>query len=553
MRLRGRLLSMSIIPMILSAFIIGFMIVQLLNIQSSSKNDVEILLHVEELKGDSNVAKQSLANYTANASEANKTEALEKLDSIQGKMSELGKILRDDEHKLLLQKASGKFETLATESKKAFEQDNKAEIKRQSIRISGVLNDIYMLDKRTNEWYEEILQQTETKIDGVVLFSSISIGALIVIMSVIIGIGSQKITKPLNEIVEVANKIANGDLTSQLTQSEKKANSKFEIDQLNAAFIFMMENLKGTVSSIEQIGKEVTAFTKEVSTQMENLSEVSSQVAESTEELAKGSESISSDIQSTASLMGSMSQDFVHVQDESRQASEASASAFKSVAVGRESLSKQGEIAQQLSKSTENIALSVKEFAQFTGEIESAAQSVRAIAEQTNLLALNAAIEAARAGEAGKGFAVVADEVRKLAEDSTQATHLITAMVSNIMSGLKNIVEATELGNVLSTQQEQAKVSTEHAFETIATEVTSIQERLEELVRSVERSNEMSNQVSLAVENISAITEETAAGTEEISASTEAQLNAFQEVNNMLFKLQDMTEVLKKELDKFTI
>lgn len=118
-------------------------------------------------------------------------------------------------------------------------------------------------------------------------------------------------------------------------------------------------------------------------------------------------------------------------------------------------------------------------------------------------------MKAARAGEAGKGFAVVADEVRKLADDSTKATHLITTMVSNIMDGLQSIVKATDLGHELSTQQNQAKVETEHAFETIATDVTSIQEKLEELVRSIERSNKMSNQVTGSVENISAITEET--------------------------------------------
>jgi len=166
---------------------------------------------------------------------------------------------------------------------------------------------------------------------------------------------------------------------------------------------------------------------------------------------------------------------------------------------------------------------------------------------------LNAAIEAARAGEAGKGFAVVADEVRKLADDSTKATQLITTMVTNITNGLQSISKATDLGTELSGQQEQAKIETEHAFETIATDVTSIQEKLDELVRSIESSNEMSNQVTVAVENISAITEETAAGTEEISASTEDQLDAFQQVSVMVEKLQGMTETMQEELSKFKL
>lgn len=553
MRLRGRLLSMSCIPMILAAAIVWIMIFQLINIQSSSESDVKILVEVEQLKGNSNVARQALSNYTFNPSEANKAEAAGTIELIHGNLASLQKLLTDEEHRQLLQKATDKFQVLSGETEEAFAQNDQAEIKRQSIRISGVLNDIYLLDKRTNEWYQNMLSETETKINFIVVFSTISMIALYLISNTVTWVISRRISNALTGIVEVANKIAHGDLTSVVDTSEKKSESKYEIDQLNTAFSLMIRNLKGTVQSIEQIGNEVTNFTKEVSVQMENLSEVSSQVAESTGELAKGSESISSDIQSTASLMGSMNEDFMHIQDESRQAQEASTSAFNSVQIGRESLQKQGEIAQQLSNSTDHIAQSVQEFAKFTGEIESAAQSVRDIADQTNLLALNAAIEAARAGEAGKGFAVVAGEVRKLAEDSTKATHLITEMVSNIMSGLTNIIEATKLGHVLSSQQETAKGETEQAFATIAGDVTSIQQKLEELVRNIDHSSEMSNQVSISVENISAITEETAAGTEEISASTEAQLNAFQEVNRMIQKLQDMTVVLKKELEKFTV
>lgn len=550
MRLRGRLLTMAIIPLILSSIIIGIMITQLLNIQSSNKDDVQILLEVEQVNGELLVAKQVLSNYTFNASEANKTESLAKLESIKGKFHDLEKILKAEEHKKIFKKAAVKFDQLYEETNNAFAADDKATIKRQALRTSGVLNDVHLLDKRVNEWYEEMLLQTETKIQYIVLFSNIGVLVLFLVSIVSSLVGARKITKPLHEVVQVANQIAAGDLTAQLSYKE---NSKFEVDQLNTAFASMIENLRGTVGSIEKIGVDVSAFTKDVSIKMEKLKEVSTQIATSTEELAKGSESISEDIQSTASLMGSMSKDFMHVQADGKQASDASTSAFQSVQMGRESLVKQGEIAIRLSESTEEIAQSVKEFAQFTGEIEAATKSVQDIAEQTNLLALNAAIEAARAGEAGKGFAVVANEVRKLADDSTKATHLITAMVANIMNGLKNIIATTELGHELSKQQEQAKTETDHAFETIAEDVTSIQDRLTELVTSIERSSAMSNQVTIAIENISAITEETAAGTEEISASTEAQLNSFGHVSDMVAKLQAMTETLKSEMDKFKL
>lgn len=553
MRLRERLLTIAIIPLILAVIVISTMIVQLINIQSSGENDVQILLEVEQLNGELAAVRQSLSNYTYNASEANKTEALNTFEKIHTRFEDLEAKMTEAKQLQILAKAKEKFEALSTESNEAFEQNDVPTVKRQSLRTSGILNDIYLLDRLTDEWYQEMLQQTEKKINYVVIFSSISIVVMILLSVAASWLVARRITKPLNSVVQVANQIAAGDLSNQIELSDKNANSKFEIEQLNFAFASMINHLRGTVQSIDQIGDEVTTFTRDVSEQMRKLQEVSTQVAASTEELAKGSESISEDIQSTASLMTSMSQDFLHVQDESRLASEASLSAFQSVQQGRESLEKQGEIAQRLSLSTEEIACSVQDFTQFTDEINTAAQSVREIAEQTNLLALNAAIEAARAGEAGKGFAVVADEVRKLADDSTKATHLITTMVSNIMDGLQSIVKATDLGHELSTQQNQAKVETEHAFETIATDVTSIQEKLEELVRSIERSNKMSNQVTGSVENISAITEETAAGTEEISASTEDQLQAFEQVSQKVAKLRGMTETMQEELSKFKL
>lgn len=553
MRLRERLLTIAIIPLVLATIVISIIIVQLINIQSSGEQDVEILLEVEQLNGQLVVAKQSLSNYTFNSSAANKVEALGTLNKIETYFQDLSSILRENEHQEILNKAAVKYEDLFAKTTDAFEKGDTAAIKRESIRISGILNDMYLLDRETSTWYQEMLKQTQRNIDFIVVFTVISIVVMIVLSVLASWILARRITKPLNDVVQMANNIAAGDLTQEIAITDKKANSRFEMDQLNVAFSYMINHLRGTVQSIDQIGDEVTAFTKDVSDQMRKLQEVSTQVASSTEELAKGSESISEDIQSTATLMSNMSQDFLHVQDESKLASEASISAYQSVQQGRNSLEKQGEIAKQLSHSTEDITRSVKDFTKFTGEINAAAQSVREIAEQTNLLALNAAIEAARAGEAGKGFAVVADEVRKLADDSTKATQLITTMVTNITNGLQSISKATDLGTELSGQQEQAKIETEHAFETIATDVTSIQEKLDELVRSIESSNEMSNQVTVAVENISAITEETAAGTEEISASTEDQLDAFQQVSVMVEKLQGMTETMQEELSKFKL
>jgi len=230
----------------------------------------------------------------------------------------LSSILRENEHQEILNKAAVKYEDLFAKTTDAFEKGDTAAIKRESIRISGILNDMYLLDRETNTWYQEMLKQTQRNIDFIVVFTVISIVVMIVLSVLASWILARRITKPLNDVVQMANNIAAGDLTQEIAMTDKKANSRFEMDQLNVAFSYMINHLRGTVQSIDQIGDEVTAFTKDVSDQMRKLQEVSTQVASSTEELAKGSESISEDIQSTATLMSNMSQDFLHVQDKTK-------------------------------------------------------------------------------------------------------------------------------------------------------------------------------------------------------------------------------------------
>ena len=158
-----------------------------------------------------------------------------------------------------------------------------------------------------------------------------------------------------------------------------------------------------------------------------------------------------------------------------------------------------------------------------------------------------------RAGEAGKGFAVVAEEVRKLAEDSSQATELIGKMVHNIKDGIGSIIDLTNKGNHLSQEQLSSMNETEAAFENISDKISLVYNQLNSLVDGMNQSNEMTAKVISAVENISAVTEETAAGTEEISASTEEQLNFFNQMNAKIGQLHQMTEEMNEELNKFKL
>jgi methyl-accepting chemotaxis protein len=552
MALKKRLMILGFIPLILSTIIIGYIVSQLISLQSSANEDVRILLETEQLRGDLIVTKQALANYSVNSTDENKQMVETLLTDTASQIDELEKIIFIENQEQTLAVIKSKFKELKSASEDALSANSKAEIKRQSLRISGVLNDMYLLNKQTNDWYQNLLKENEQEITFIVWATVIGFLTAIILSVAASIILSNRIVKPLNAMVHNAERIANGDLTITFEESRHK-DSKFEVNKLQSAFQHMVGNLRNTVQSVNDIGVNVEQFTRDVQVQMANLSESSSQVAVSTEELAKGSQAISEDVQSTASLMAVMGEDFARNVRGSQESSANSKVALESVEHGRTSLIKQKEFADSIAESSSSIEQSVQSFAQYTGEIEQAALAVKDIAEQTNLLALNAAIEAARAGDAGKGFAVVAQEVRKLAEDSSVATERIGNMVGSIKHGIHSIMEASQKGSSLSTRQVESMSVTESSFEEIAGNVSVIYEKLSELEQGMTASNERTNNVIAAVENISAITEETAAGTEEIYSSTEEQLRYFEQMTEQVSELNAMTVKMKKELEKFTL
>jgi len=540
-------------PIVLAMAMIGFIIVQTFDIQTTAQDDTELLLAVKELEQSLIVASHSLNNYTFLDSEANKNEALSTLKETKVNLEKLSTIAKIAAHKAIIKKIEVKYEELAKASEAGFLAHNHPEIKKQAIRISGILNDMYLLKKETNEWHKEMNDLTKQKISFIT--TTTIIGSLLLIIATIIFsyVATKRITNPINRIVDCAQLVAAGDLTIDTSSLPYKKGSRNEVDQLTENFSKMIVSLKSTVQSIDHVGKNVGLFTKDVTSYIGTVNEGNNQIATSTDELAKGSLTISEDIQSTAILMKTMADQFTTVQETSEQSAVNGNKALTAVQLGRSSLEKQSAIAKDISSTSINIKEAVTQFSQFTTEIEGAANAVHAIADQTNLLALNAAIEAARAGEAGKGFAIVAKEVKKLSHETEKATTFIASTVTHIQDGLTLILSTAEHGHQLSKEQLQSMTDTEKSFEAIATHVLDINDQLQHLTKDMQQTSKMSQQMNSAIEHISAITEETAAGTEEISASTQEQLGSFQKISEKVSELQEMTNTLSVELKKFTL
>lgn len=302
---------------------------------------------------------------------------------------------------------------------------------------------------------------------------SLIVGSLILvaIATAIIGSVAGSISRNMRRAVIALNSIASGDLT---TRMETGSNPSDEFHQLADATNSMSQQIHNLVShiksnthSLKQISDETDHSQQSIQSSSEEMSQRSSSLVAATEEISVTTEQIA---------------------QSGSQVSSATQSAHDSAIDGANVISQALESLRFVAEAFESTSQSVAELGEQSKEIDTVIELIQGVAEQTNLLALNAAIEAARAGEAGRGFAVVADEVRTLAEQTVKATASITDKIERIQNGTHLVVEAinqsrsqVETGRALSEKAEIAIRHIEQQTSEAAEQACTIEQAIREV------------------------------------------------------------------------
>lgn len=549
MTIKKKLLIQSSTILIVAILIVGFIIFNMVSIQASNEEQVPTLLNIQKLQGELNTVKAGLNNYSVTPTDAQKQEIITAISNSEKLIEEIEPHINGAKSEKTLKKLQTKYSQWKEETNLSFERKDVREANRQSIRMNGILNDLHLINEYANEQYTTLQENLKNQISFVIISSAISCLVLIIFTILLSTKMTNRITKPLNKIAQNADQVASGNLVVDTVIY----NGKDELADLNGSFTEMVKQLKGLLYTVENLSKNVEETAIELEAENKGLTEISNQVAVSITEMSIGSQSISNDMQEAVTLIEQMDKGFeenVILSEKSYSFGNEAVSAIQS---GQRAIERQNKLMDENSKISESIVIATKKFTDHTSEIENMAKSVAAIAEQTNLLALNAAIEAARAGEAGKGFAVVADEVRKLAEESSKSTKHIFDMVNMIKNGIADIEQSVNNGVAIVEEQQQSMTTTTSAFDNIGTKVEEMMKGLTELLKGIQHSKKMGEQVLESVENISSVVEETVAGNEEISASTTEQLASFEKIVDKVVKLREFTDYLNQTLAKFRL
>lgn len=390
----------------------------------------------------------------------------------------------------------------------------------------------------------EILSQTRESLKR----SIMSAGILLVLSLIITYIFATLFTRPIIKLVDSAIKIKNGDLTERI-----EVTTDNEIGQLQEAFNEMTISIGEILGQINRTTEEVGNFIVELNDNIEISSKASMEISQAIESVAADTTHQMTSVENTATAINNMVYEINQMTDRYNIVVGASEQASSLAQNGAENIKNIQNMMVEITNAANTSAKLIQNLDKHIQNIGVAGQLITQIAEQTNLLALNAAIEAARAGEHGRGFAVVADEVRKLAEQSRNASTDIISLISNIQNETRLAVEAISQG---AEGVKDGNMITEKAAVSFA-EIVEKTNQSTEAMRSLEENIDKIFQSVEVLENtiteVSNIAQATAAGAQEVLASTEEQNNVIEHVNASADALSEMAKGLKALVNRFKI
>lgn len=356
------------------------------------------------------------------------------------------------------------------------------------------------------------------------------------------------IVQPFHAINDIINQVSKGDLTKRYTDT-----AKGEILELATNLNFALDNLSNLLFNVSTKTVEIHNSTREMLTSSEEMSINTGEIATAIGEISQGAKNQLIRIDESSELIE-------HILDTSKSVGSQAESIYKSAESGAAQSKMGQELISTVNEGMKNILgysqetnVSITDLTRKAQDISRVLNIIKEIASQTNLLALNAAIEAAQAGEAGRGFSVVAAEIRKLAVGSKQSVIEIESLISEVQEGTSSTARLIEVMDKNIKVCEEAASESMVTFESISKYYSDSLEKSEEIVKSTRDQTTSVDDVFKSIGNVVIISEETAAGTEQTAASSHELSSGMTNFSEKSRTIAKITEELSSQMDRFTL
>lgn len=380
-----------------------------------------------------------------------------------------------------------------------------------------------------------------------------NITVILVILAVAIAliIGNRiavSISKTLYEMVDSLEKVAEGDLTTDFVTKRKD-----EFLRLNEGLNHMLNGFRDIITDVKGFGKEVNNLSGTVAEIADSIHVSMSGISDSADEVARGVVSQSEDAENCNVKMTEFSNQIIVVCEQAENMGSMTDKASDAVRQGKviiENLNQQSEtivkLANELGQDIENVK-------KRSDDIEDIIDTINEIASQTNLLSLNASIEAARAGENGRGFSVVADEIRKLASQSMEAADQIKHIVENIRKTTQQTTDSAKKTEEYIFKQADSLEETITIFASINNCVDELVTGLNRMLKDMRGISNERNQMEDSIQSISAVSHQIAASTGGVANTLGEQVQLLSKLTEQAERLARRVASLEKAMSKFKI
>nr|WP_106781511.1 methyl-accepting chemotaxis protein [Lysinibacillus timonensis] len=409
----------------------------------------------------------------------------------------------------------------------------------------ALVNDTLKQLQKANITHAESINNLNRKTsEEIVIFVSMIVIISLILLVILSTIIARMIVKPIKEVKNLIFEAENGNFTVKGSY-----HSTDEIGELTVSFNNMTNTLQSVFRTVQDSSQQVASASEQLSASAEENSSASEHINVTVQELSSGTDEQVLKIDHSTKVITDISNHTKTIANHTEKITEDVQHASAMSLEGNRAIQKVNEQMNSIYENVNSLSNAVKSLNERSNEIGQITNVITGISAQTNLLALNAAIEAARAGEHGKGFAVVADEVRKLAEESTNSTEKISELIQLIQKDTDVTLQTMEKAALEVNSGLKIVHVAGDSFHKIEQAVNGVVSQIEEISDSLKQLTTGADNVNDSIQSVSDVANESAMITKNIFAATEEQLASMEEISSssqLLAKLADELQVILK-------